>query len=169
MTGTNPENNSEPKDNIENPKPKLPKFKYSSQRNKFESGILKESVYAIQNNALPFDYDGDLLLTKFKHYYPEQWETVERITQKCKNHTEALLLAGEKPSKKFDFNDAEEYFFSINVVKYILSDEFQFKHQKKFYRTKFSKKLSNFNARFKRRKERERIKREVSTSVDNND
>ena len=90
---------------------------------------LKRPLHLI-SEALPYEYDDKLLLSMFAELYPYEWK---EIVERC-NYFIAKDKHLQSVGKKIRYKSPspKTFFFTMPVVKNILSPNFKAKHKKRF-------------------------------------
>ena len=109
------------------------------------------------------NYSGKQLLDIYKKLYPNEWRNIEERFTTYSNKNTFLVSVGKK--KRYEIMDAESFFFSLQIVKYILSSGFRKKHTTEY---KEEKRLNNEKELYRIRKEKiDRYNKKINSNIQN--
>lgn len=81
---------------------------------------------------LPETYTRNILLKEFRRLFPYQWNVIVERQQTYKEKAQHLYKV-KKIKNRYNTKSAEEYFFSLPQVKYILSAGRMKKHKEHLF------------------------------------
>lgn len=111
------------------------KRKYNSKTGKFAKDFTRP--LKLISEALPAEYDKDLLLKMFKELYPINWEQLCKRYKYYENKDKHLMEVGKK--KRYFHDKPEIFFFRLAKVKHLLSKGQRLRHKKNFNADKAEK------------------------------
>lgn len=110
------------------------KRKYNAELMKFNKK-LKRPIY-FMSEALPKDYANEDILTYFKKFYPFEWKIVCQRYETYQQKDEFLVKQGKK--RRYKHLSPRKYFYSLAIVKNLVSD-----NHKKNYNQNFDQEIRN--------------------------
>jgi hypothetical protein len=120
--------------------PGVTKRKYVGETMRYNKAM-KRPLYLIAE-ILPEVYNGNTLLEYFKKYYPVEWNYLVQM-QKSYNEKDKFLVSVGK-EVRYKPLKPENYFFSLPVVKNILSDSAKDSHRSLYNEEEHKAKLEAF-------------------------
>lgn len=90
-------------------------------------------------DILPKNYNKEILLEEFKRLFPYQWNTIVERQQTYKEKAKHLY-AVKKIKSRYNTKSPEAYFFSIPLVKNILSENHKKKHRELYNASEINRK-----------------------------
>lgn len=126
------------------------KRKYNAELVNFNKK-LKRPIYLI-SEVLPKNYTNEDVLKYFKKFYPFEWKIICQRYETYKAKDEFLVKQGKK--RRYKHLPPKKYFYSLDIVKNLLSD----KH-KKYYNDNFIQEVRNKKLEELERKRFSKIKR----------
>ncbi len=120
--------------------PGITKRKYVGETMSLNKSM-QRPLYLI-SEILPKEYDGEILFDYFMKYYPNEWNT---LVQMHKQYSEKDMFLQSKGKKaRYRPMTPEKYFFSLPLVKNILSDNRKEKYKKSYDEKAVSENLDSF-------------------------
>lgn len=137
------------------------KRKYNSELMEFNKK-LKRPIYFI-SEVLPKDYTNEDILTYFKKFYPAEWKTICQRYETYQQKDEFLVKQGKK--RRYKHLSPRRYFYSLAVVKKLVSDSYRKNYNQNFDQEIRNKKLEDLER--KRLPKIEKIKAKIEKSKEN--
>lgn len=97
--------------------PGIVKRKFISENNRIAKSMTRP--FTLISEILPLAYDGKILLDYYKQLYPHEWNV---LVERCANYKDKdAFLVKQGKKTRYGLTTAENFFFSLPKVKYILS------------------------------------------------